>query len=650
MSKKINTILNLKDNFSKTVQKTTQNTKKFQRQIQLAEKQAKNMRKAVTGAFTSTAAKIGGAIAAIGVAKFANDSLMLASNLQEVQNVVDTTFGKMSGGINKFADNAGKQFGISALQAKKYSGTLGAMLKSSGISADGLSKMSSDLAGLAGDLASFYNLEPDEAFEKLKSAMVGSTEPMLALGINMSVASMEAYAMEKGIRKSWKTMSEAEKQTLRYEYLIEKTADAQGDYAKTSKGFANGLRTMQLRIKDVGAQIMSYAIPSFEMLFQNVIALTDGIDVDAFMKPITSIVKQGFEKLSKAVAWVKDNMNWLIPVATGLVGAITSFSVITSVVAGFIKLKKATEGFTKASALLNGTLLANPIFWVAAAIGALVAIFALAYKNSDTFRAKVNGLWGKFKEFASGLKGFVVPLLRQLSGWFQSQIMPNLLKLGALIQFIWGKLKPLVAWLVDKLIGGLSVGFSALKNIAGFAFGGIKQYIEGAMTTFGGLLNFITGVFTGDWGKAWEGIKQIFSGIFQSFGPLIKTPINLIIGGLNLLIRGFNKFASFKMPEWLPEGLGGGKTIGLSIPEIPKFALGTQYFKGGMARINERGGEIVDLPNGSKVIPADKSKQMIGKGLTVHITVQGNMIGNKEYADYLGSVIWSKIKPALDNM
>lgn len=393
-SKTISTILNLKDNFSKTITKTTQNTKQFQRQVQHTQNQVKRMKQAVNGAFGSMAAKAGGLIAGIGIATFAKDSLMLASNLNEVQNVVDTTFGKSSKAINDFASNAGKQFGISELQAKQFSGTLGAMMKSSGISGDKLTDMSKGLTGLAGDMASFYNLDPAESFEKIKSAMVGSTEPMLALGINMSVASMEAYAMQKGIKKAWKEMTEAEKQTLRYTYLLEKSKDAQGDYEKTNKAFANSLRTLTLKIKDLGAKIMVHAIPPLEKLFGTLIKIIDGVKVEPFMNKVIALAKRGFKVLGNTVKWVKDNFNWLLPVLAGVVATMKTLAIIESVRGWLNGMTLATKLMTMAQSSLNLAMLASPWTWVAIAIGTVVTAGVALWKNWDWVCQKAQQLHG----------------------------------------------------------------------------------------------------------------------------------------------------------------------------------------------------------------------------------------------------------------
>jgi hypothetical protein len=106
----------------------------------------------------------------------------------------------------------------------------------------------------------------------------------------------------------------------------------------------------------------------------------------------------------------------------------------------------------------------------------------------------------------------------------------------------------------------------------------------------------------------WTGIKDGFVGMWSGMKAGAKSGINFIIGGLNKLIKGYNSWMTIKAPDWIP-GIGG-KKLGFEIPKIPQFALGTSYFAGGLARINERGGEIVDLPSGSRVYPHDKSVQM----------------------------------------
>ncbi len=187
--------------------------------------------------------------------------IQLASDLEEVQNVVDVTFGEGAVQIEQFAKTASTSFGLTELQSKQFSGTLGAMVKSMGLSEVEALEMSTSLVGLTGDMASFYNLDHETAFEKIRSGISGETEPLKALGINMSVANLEAYALTKGLKKAYDQMTEAEKVQLRYEYIMEQTADAQGDFVRTQDSYANQVRVLQNNLDTMAANIGTMLIP-----------------------------------------------------------------------------------------------------------------------------------------------------------------------------------------------------------------------------------------------------------------------------------------------------------------------------------------------------------------------------------------------------
>lgn len=217
-----------------------------------------NMQKSVSG-LSGSISKLGIAIAAAfsvkAVINFGRECINLGSDLQEVQNVVDVTFGNMSDRIDEFAKNAITQFGLSELAAKQYASTMGAMLKSMGFDSASVLDMSTTLAGLAGDIASFYNLTGDEAFAKIRAGISGETEPLKQLGINLSVANLEAFALAEGLTKSYNAMTEQEKAMLRYKYLLKTTADAQGDFARTSDSWANQTRILAEQFNSLKATI-----------------------------------------------------------------------------------------------------------------------------------------------------------------------------------------------------------------------------------------------------------------------------------------------------------------------------------------------------------------------------------------------------------
>ena len=210
--------------------------------------------------------KIVSAISAAGIGKMllsiGKDALQAASDLEEVQNVVDVTFGSAGAKkIEAWAKAAGDQFGLTETQAKRFTSTLGAMMKSSGLAGDEIVDMSTDMAGLAADMASFYNLDFDTAFQKIRSGISGETEPLKQLGINMSVANLNAFALQKGLEKTFDQMTQGEQTMLRYQYLMSATADAQGDFARTSDGFANATRMLQTNIDSLKTKLGEVLLP-----------------------------------------------------------------------------------------------------------------------------------------------------------------------------------------------------------------------------------------------------------------------------------------------------------------------------------------------------------------------------------------------------
>ena len=191
-----------------------------------------------------------------GLLNYGRSAIELGSDITEVQNVVDVAFGSMSGMVEDFANTSIENFGLSTA-AKEYSGILMSMFKSSGFNSSEMrqqaAEMSIALTGLAGDLASFYNIRTEDAFYKLRAAMAGEIEPMRQLGVNMSIANLEAYALANGINKSYQSMSQAEQQLLRYNYLMAVTGAQQGDFVRTSGSWANQTRILAENFKYLSA-------------------------------------------------------------------------------------------------------------------------------------------------------------------------------------------------------------------------------------------------------------------------------------------------------------------------------------------------------------------------------------------------------------
>ncbi len=232
------------------------NDKKFQKGIASI---ANNGSKQLENSFGTTFKKIGVMAAAAfsvkAITDFMGSCLELGSNLTEVQNVVDTAFPTMSQQVNDFAKSAAESFGLSETMAKKYMGTFGAMSKSFGFAEKEALKMSETLTGLAGDVASFYNISQDEAYTKLKSVFTGETETLKELGVVMTQAALDQYALANGFGKTTAKMTEQEKVALRYAFVQDQLSLATGDFIKTQDSWANQTRISSLRFESLKASL-----------------------------------------------------------------------------------------------------------------------------------------------------------------------------------------------------------------------------------------------------------------------------------------------------------------------------------------------------------------------------------------------------------
>ena len=297
-----------------------------------------------TNKSTDAFSRLAKAIGLVMIARKALDTIKTgidyASDLAEVQNVVDVTFGSATEAINSWSKECLAAYGMNEVSAKRYAGTIGAMLKSSGLAGDAIVDMSKDMVSLAGDMASFYNLDLETAFEKIRSGISGETEPLKQLGINMSVANLEAYALSQGITTAYNEMSQAEQVMLRYNYLMSTTADAQGDFARTQDSYANQTR----------------------LLSESWLEFT-GIMAEQLLPVLTTIVSW----LNNIVAFLTENADMVSAVLVGLSTTVGILAVAWVVHAAAQWLAVA------ANQALIVSLLSNPILWIALIIGVLVA-------------------------------------------------------------------------------------------------------------------------------------------------------------------------------------------------------------------------------------------------------------------------------------
>lgn len=335
----------------------------------------------------------------------------------------------------------------------------------------------------------------------------------------------------------------------------------------------------------------------------------------SFGKRLTPYVKQGTEWAQK----LADKFNALSPaqqdmiIKAALMAAaagpvILMFGKTVTVIGKTVSMVgKVGKAFKTFGSIAN--MIGSPVGITIGVLLALIAVGVLLYKN-----------WDKVKDTAGTVFGYVKGVFQAcgISGeGMRKKLEPiagELKEIGAGAKELWSVAAPYVKK-IGKVVG------TVFKMEIGVAIGAAIWYlssmltsatnvIDGMLTVFNGLIKFVTGVFTGDWRKAWEGIKDIFGGAFKALISLAKMPMNGVIGIINGAIAGINKLG-ITVPDWVP--VIGGKDFHINIPVIPQLAKGTMNWKGGPVQVHERGGEIIDLPRGTRVYPHDKSVQMAYK-------------------------------------
>ena len=278
-----------------------------------------------------------------GLLKLGKEALQVASDLTEVQNIVDVAFGYMAWKAEKFSKSALEAFGMSELSAKKTSGTYMTMAKSAGINENAASDMAVTLAGLTGDVASFYNISQNLADVRLKSVFTGETETLKELGVVMTQTNLQAYALSQGINKNISDMNQAEQTTLRYNFVLDRLAFVQGDFARTSSSWANQIRILQECFKQllgiIGNGLIAALTPVVQFLNMIISKLI------TFANVVSAVFGRLFGKKSGGEQ-----------AATGFSAADNAAKSATSSAGGLNNALKGTEGQAKKTAKALGSL------------------------------------------------------------------------------------------------------------------------------------------------------------------------------------------------------------------------------------------------------------------------------------------------------
>lgn len=490
------------------------------------------------------------------IVSFGKAALDAASDLQEVQNVVDTAFGDMAYKAEQFASTSIERFGMSEVAAKRAASTYMAMGKSMGLSMGAASDMAVAVAGLTGDVASFYNISQDLASIKLKGIWTGETEALKDLGVVMTEANLKEFALSKGITKNYQAMSQAEKVTLRYMYVSQTLSDAQGDFARTSTSYANQTRILAERFTQLKIAIGNAPLPIARAVLPGINAVIAGLtrlanvfaQVTALLfgkeMPQQISAQKGIAASGAAAADATGDM----AKATEGAGKASKKAAkdLNGAVAGFDDLNvlasQAADGLGEVSSDLNG--IGGGLDF--GEIGTSGELFEGATID-PTLEKQIDGLTEKLRELAEAFQeGF-----RFGSGALDISPIENALEhIKKSISGIFGDAKvstaakrwiQSIAYSIGALTGSLaSIGVSLATGL----LGGVQKYLDenanrisewlvrifdvgaeinGMISSFSAALADVFSVFGGESAQSIvASVLQIFSNIFMTITELAQ--------------------------------------------------------------------------------------------------------------------------------
>lgn len=568
-----------------------------------------NMKKGFDGIGSALGkiAKVMVGVFAVGkLVQFGKEAIALGSDLSEVQNVVDVTFEDLNEEINQFAKNALEQFGLSETAAKQYTSTMGAMLKSMGFTTREAADMGKTMTGLAADMASFYNLNAEDAFYKIRAGISGETEPLKQLGINLNVANLEQYALTQGITKSYNAMTQQEQALLRYNYLLSVTADAQGDFARTSDSWANQTRILAEQFNalkaTIGQGLINVFTPVLKLLnallarlqtvanafkaFTELItgnkasaggggglaaipaddysAATDGAEnYAAAQEDAADATKDARKETNKYLSGLDEVRTFQedTPTASGggSGGGVGSGGLAVdygNLAEGQTVVDKITESFDK---LLN---LFKPMreAWaeygdsIKSTLGKIGQDFAdfgaqIAKSTYDWFSGldwspllkSVDFLLQKLEPLIDlildGLAWAYENVLLPFGKWTIEKALPVIIEdLGKAFDFVvtvLEKLKPLFKWIYEKIL-------KPIGDVVG-------DVVVDILEALGGLLDFLTGVFSGDWEKAFRGVQKITENVFSAIDKIVSGGVDILF---NIISAGWKLIQNITSTVW----------------------------------------------------------------------------------------------------
>lgn len=393
-----------------------------------------------------------------------------ASDYEENLNKIDVAFGDQSQAVKDWANTARTEFGLSKVQATEAASAFGALGKGIGLSEKDAADMSTTLAGLSADLGSYFNTGVDESAKALEGIFTGESEALKKFGVVMTDTNLEKFAADQGL--VWKEMDQSEKTMLRYQYVLAKTKDAQGDYSRTSDGTANSIKTFQATVQDLATAIGTNLLPIITPIIQKITEWVNKFnELPAPVQKVITVIGLIVAALGPALV--------IIGSLISAIGTITSaVAVVGPVIAG----------------------LAGPITLAVMAITMLITIGIALYKNWDTIKAKAIAIWNAIKAFFTNTLNSIKTTFTNIWNGIKTTLMT-----------IWNAIKTFISNGVNGWKNILSSAWNSIKSTASTAWNAIKSAItrpiQTALDTVKGIVNRLKNLFPLKVGKIFSNLK-----------------------------------------------------------------------------------------------------------------------------------------------
>lgn len=575
--------------------------------------------KSISG-LTSSLKRLGSVVASVfaigAIINFGKQAIDLASDIEEVDNVVSKAFGNMRAEMDALAESAINTLGMSRLTAYKTGSTFMSMGKSMLDSEENAKNMAIALTKLTANMSSFYNVEQDVASTALKSIYTGETETLKQYGVVMSEVNLKEYALANGITKAYSEMTQSEKVMLRYKYVTEQLNYIGNDFVDTQNSWANQTRILKENWKEfmsvIGSTLISVLTPAIKMLNQVVVAMTNA--VKSIQSALSSVFGIEIQKMSTSTVATEDATDAMLEYGDaieetgkkasgvssfdklnnsssksnssssggGSVGGLTiDESSVEEVKSQGSAIEKVFEKIKNAVSSINFKPIIDSFNNLSNAIMPLIDLIVdglgWALKNvlypldewllEDFYPAWINLLATDIEIFV-GILNELKPLLtmiwesvlKPIFAWLGQTAVMIINQINGILQNLWNSvLQPLMEWINTYILPILQPIIDGIMSLVMATFNNIKTVVEGLLNVLDGIITFVGGIFKGDITKALEGIKKVFSSILDSIGKIFNntfTSIGKFIGSIFTTIGATISSAIELIKNVIKTGLG----------------------------------------------------------------------------------------------